>query len=280
MQDAGGIYTLGRQGNDDWTEYSEMSYNYINAKRKKQVANGSKMINGFHPDEGSAYIKFDSNVVTNIIRNVYELNDWRRKHDMIVTNGFSNTDRSETTAPNCTLQQYVNADYIWPLSGYKTVLYSGLEDNYTYMVGKDVIPDTDYELASHVRLSAGQKLPRRGLLKKNDEVWLAKEGTTNFVAGDTMTKAAGDEKSMDIPSAPGSYKLYIRYADGTLSKASTFTLYVGEAADIANVTEGQENSVSKQKPLKLQLNETKYTYTLNGETITNNHAISDAEHGL
>lgn len=276
LQDAGGIYTLGRQGNDDWTEYSEMSYNYINAKRKKQVANGSKMINGFHPDEGSAYIKFDSNVVTNIIRNVYELNDWRRKHDMIVTNGFSNTDRSETTAPNCTLQQYVNADYIWPLSGYKTVLYSGLEDDYTYIVGKDVIPDTDYELASHVRLSAGQKLPRRGLLKSNDEVWLAKEGTTNFVAGDTMTKAAGDEKSMDIPSVPGSYKLYIRYADGTLSEASTFTLHVGEASDVANVTEGQECSVSKQKPLKLQLNETKYTYTLNGEAITNDHAISDA----
>lgn len=276
LQDAGGIYTLGRQGNDDWTEYSEMSYNYINAKRKKQVANGSKMINGFHPDEGSAYIKFDSNVVTNIIRNVYELNDWRRKHDMIVTNGFSNTDRSETTAPNCTLQQYVNTDYIWPLSGYKTVLYSGLEDAYTYMVGKDVIPDTDYELASHVRLSAGQKLPRRGLLKKTDEVWLAKEGTTNFSEGSTMTKAAGNEKSMDIPSEPGEYKLYIRYADGSLSAASTFTLYVGEASDVANVTEGQEYSVSKKKPLKLQLNEDKYTYTLNENSLTDGYEISEA----
>lgn len=276
LQDAGGIYTLGRQGNDDWTEYSEMSYNYINAKRKKQVANGSKMINGFHPDEGSAYIKFDSNVVTNIIRNVYELNDWRRKHDMIVTNGFSNTDRSETTAPNCSLQQYVNTDYIWPLSGYKTVLYSGLEDKYTDIVGKDVIPDTDYELASHVRLSAGQRLPRRGLLKKTDEVWLAKEGTTNFSVSDTMTKAAGDEKSMDIPSVPGEYKLYIRYADGTLSNASTFTLYVGEASDVANVSEGQESSVSKKKPLQLQLNENKYTYTLNENAITNGFEIREA----
>lgn len=276
LQDAGGIYTLGRQGNDDWTEYSEMSYNYINAKRKKQVANGSKMINGFYPDEGSAYIKFDSNVVTNIIRNVYELNDWRRKHDMIVTNGFSNTDRSETTAPNCSLQQYVNTDYIWPLSGYNTVLYSGLEDKYTDMVGKDVIPDTDYELASHVRLSAGQRLPRRGLLKKTDEVWLAKEGTTNFSVSDTMTKAAGDEKSMDIPSVPGEYKLYIRYADGTLSNASTFTLYVGEASDVANVSEGQESSVSKKKPLQLQLNENKYTYTLNENAITNGFEIREA----
>jgi hypothetical protein len=76
-----------------------MSNNYINAFREPTVADGSRMVNGFHPDEGSAYIKFDSNVVTNIIRNVYEMNNWRRKHHLVVTNGFSNTNRSETTAP-------------------------------------------------------------------------------------------------------------------------------------------------------------------------------------
>lgn len=275
LQDAGGIYTLGKQGNDDWTEYSEMSFNYINAKRKKQTANGSKMINGFHPDEGSAYIKFDSNVVTNIIRNVYELNDWRRKHDMIVTNGFSNTDRSETTAPNCTLDQYVNEQYIWPLKGYETVLYSGLEDDYVYMVGQDVIPDTDYELAANVRLAAGQKLPRRGLLKQEDEVWLAKEGTSSFAESDVMTKAAGNEKTMDIPKKAGEYKLYIRYADGSVSGASTFTLYVGEASNIANVSEGQNVNVSKIRPLVLELS-SEYSYTLNGKAIENGYEISTA----
>lgn len=275
LQDAGGIYTLGKQGNDDWTEYSEMSFNYINAKRKKQTANGSKMINGFHPDEGSAYIKFDSNVVTNIIRNVYELNDWRRKHDMIVTNGFSNTDRSETTAPNCTLDQYVNEQYIWPLKGYETVLYSGLEDDYVYMVGQDVIPDTDYELAANVRLAAGQKLPRRGLLQQEDEVWLAKEGTSSFAESDVMTKAAGNEKTMDIPKEAGEYKLYIRYADGSVSGASTFTLYVGEASDIANVSEGQNVNVSKIRPLVLELLP-EYSYTLNGKAIENGYEISTA----
>lgn len=275
LQDAGGIYTLGRQGNDDWTEYSEMSFNYINAKRKKQTANGSKMINGFHPDEGSAYIKFDSNVVTNIIRNVYELNDWRRKHDMIVTNGFSNTDRSETTAPNCSLEQYVNEQYIWPLKGYETVLYSGLEDDYVYMVGQDVIPDTDYELAANVRLAAGQKLPRRGLLRQEDEVWLAKEGTSVFAESDAMTKAAGNEKSMDIPKEAGEYKLYIRYADGSVSSASTFTLYVGEASDIANVSEGQNVNVSKIRPLVLELS-ADLSYTLNGKAVEDGYEISTA----
>lgn len=276
LQDAGGIYTLGQQGNNDWTEYSEMSYNYINAKREPQKANGSKMINGFHPDEGSAYIKFDSNVVTNIIRNVYELNDWRRKHDMIVTNGFSNTSRSETTAPNCTLEQYVNEQYIWPLKGYETVLYSGLEDAYVHMVGKDVIPDTDYELASNVRLAAGQKLPRRGLLSAADEVWLAKEGTSSFAEGASMTKAAGNEKSMDIPSEPGEYKLYIRYANGSVSAASTFTLYVGENTDLANVSEGQNYNVSKLRPFTLELSDDITSAELNGEKISNEETIDQA----
>lgn len=273
LQDAGGIYTLGQQGNDDWTEYSEMSFNYINAKRTPQVADGSRMVNGFHPDEGSAYIKFDSNVITNTIRNVYELNDWRRKHDMIVTNGFSNTDRSECTAPNCTLEQYVNSDYIWPLKGYETVLYSGLEDEYVYMVGKDVMPDTDYELASNVRLSAGQKLPRRGLLSADDTVWLAPTGTGNFAVSDTMTCAKGNEKSIDIPAAPGEYKLYIVYSDGSVSDESTFTLYIGESSDIANVSDGQNVNVSKLRPLVLELKDGQ-SFTLNNKSVSSGYEIS------
>lgn len=273
LQDAGGIYTLGQQGNDDWTEYSEMSFNYINAKRTPQVADGSRMVNGFHPDEGSAYIKFDSNVITNTIRNVYELNNWRRKHDMIVTNGFSNTDRSECTAPNCTIDMYVNADYIWPQKGYETVLYSGLEDQYVHMVGKDVIPDTDYELASNVRLTAGDKLKRRGLLGADDTVWLAPEGTTSFTEGDTMVKAAGNVKEMDIPDAAGEYKLYIVYADGSVSDESTFTLYVGEDNNAANVKEGANYYVSKKKPFVLTLDTQNYTFKLNDNAVSDGYTI-------
>lgn len=273
LQDAGGIYTLGQQGNDDWTEYSEMSFNYINAKREPQKADGSRMVNGFHPDEGSAYIKFDSNVITNTIRNVYELNDWRRKHDMIVTNGFSNTDRSETTAPNCTLDQYVNADYIWPMKGYETVLNSGLEDKYVYMIGKDVIPDTDYELVSNVRLTAGDKLKRRGLLNENDTVWLAPAGTGSFAEGTDMVKAPGNVKEMSIPEKAGEYKLYIVYADGSISDESTFTLYVGEDNSAANVKEGADYPISKKKPFVLTLDESSYSFKLNDKAVSNGDMI-------
>ncbi|MBQ8395992.1 MAG: hypothetical protein IJX54_03225 [Oscillospiraceae bacterium] len=225
LQDAGGIYTLGQQGNEDWSEMTEMTYNYINCFRKPTVANGSRMVNGFHPDEGSAYILFDHNVVTNVIRNVYELNEWMRKHDCTVTNGFSNTSRSETTAPNCTLEQYVNEDYIWPVEGYDIVLYSGLEDEYVHMVSADVMPDDYYELAANVSIKCGESLNRRGLLDGADTVWLAPVGTETFAEGENMTKAAGNEKTITVPATPGEYKLYIIYADGTVSQASTFTVY-------------------------------------------------------
>ena len=275
LQDAGGIYTLGQQGNEDWSEASDMSYNYINCFRKPTVANGSRMVNGFHPDEGSAFIRFDHNVVTNTIRNVYELNDWMRKHDCIVTNGFSNTDRSETTAPNCTLDQYVNADYIWPLEGYEVVLYSGLEDEYTYMVPKDVMPDDYYELASNVEIACGEILPRRGLLSPDDTVWLAPDGTDNFIESDTMTSAAGNKKSITVPAEPGEYKLYIVYADGSVSDAGEFTVYAGENNSPCNVSSGRTYDVSKLDPLTLEFKDG-HSFTLNGEVVKSGYEIGTA----
>ncbi len=274
LQDAGGIYTLGQQGNDDWTEATYMNNNFINAKRAPQQANGSRMVNGFHPDEGSAFIKLDGNVVTNIIRNVYELNNYQRKHDVIVTNSFSNTNRSETTAPNCTLDQYVDENYTWPLLGYNTVLNSGLEDAYVGMVSKDVIGDTEYELASNVRLEAGMELPRRGLLDAADTVWVAPEGTTEFAEGATMTKAAGNAKSMALPETVGTYKLYIVYADGTVSNASEKTIYIGEAKGIANVADGMSYSISAKAPLVLELNTDTYKFELNGNAVKSGEKIT------
>lgn len=275
LQDAGGIYTLGQQGNEDWSESSDFCYNYINCFRKPTAANGSRMVNGFHPDEGSAYILFDHNVVTNTIRNVYELNDWMRKHDCTVTNGFSNTNRSETTAPNCTLEQYVNEDYIWNLEGYKVVLYSGLEDKYTHMVSKDVMPDDYYELASNVSIECGEQLPRRGLLSPDDTVWLAPAGTEIFAEGEDMTKAAGNAKTILIPEKPGEYKLYIEYADGSNSGEGTFTVYAGERKSAVNVSEGKTYNVSKLSPLEIKVKQGAKA-SVNGEEIPSGFKISEA----
>ena len=49
-----------------------------------------------------------------------------------------------------------------------------------------------------------------------------------------MTKAAGNEKTITVPTELGEYKLYIKYANGQVSDASEFTVYVGESKDLAN----------------------------------------------
>lgn len=280
LMDAGGIYTLGQMGDEDengnWINSSEMSNNYINCFRADTKDDQSRMVNGFHPDEGSAYIKFDRNVVTNTIRNVYEMNDWKRKHDLTVTNGFTNSDRCERNAPHIVYETTINADYIWPVAGYTTVLNSGLEDKYVHLVSKDVIADTEYELASNVRVAGGEDLPRRGLLSADDEVWLAPEGNTDFAEGADMTKAAGNVKSIKVPETTGKYKLYIKYADGSISDASKFTLYVGESTDITNVRDGRDYNVSEAKPFVFDLDDEHYTFTLNGTAITSGYELSEA----
>ena len=50
---------------------------------------------------------------------------------------------------------------------------------------------------------------------------------------------------------------------------------MGEASDIANVSEGQNVNVSKIRPLVLELS-ADYSYTLNGKAIENGYEISTA----
>lgn len=292
LHDTGGIYTLGQQGdpgNDpaapggiysplNWTNVTHMDYNYINVSRTPQVADGSRMLNGFHPDEGSKFIKFNGNVITNIIRNVYEMNNWKRKQYMQVTGGFSNTSRSETTAPNCTLEQYVDPTYTWPPTGHDIVLNSGLEDQYAHLVEKSIIPDTDYELASNVRVGGGYGLNKRGLLSENDEVWLVPKDTvvgdgSGLSESNTMTMSPGNAKTITAPAEGGEYKLYIKYENGAISAPSTFTMFVGEK--VANVANGGSYKVSYAEPLKLELNTQNYDYTLNDKPVNDGYVITE-----
>lgn len=272
LHDGGGIYTLGQQGNDDWSDASEANGNYINCFRGATSGGG---VNGFHPDEGSAYITFDSNVITNTTNHVYEMNDWQRKHDLIATNGYANTSKTTTTAPNCSLEQYVNENAVWPQAGNDIVLYSGLEDDYTYLIDQDVMPDSYYELASNVKLAPGDVLHRRGLLTAADEVWLAPKNTTAFAEGPTMTKAAGNAKDMAIPEEIGDYTLYIRYADGSTA-VSPFTVTVSASKDMANVTNGRDYDVCPLRPLTLTLDTDTYRFTLNGQPVSDGDTIDTA----
>lgn len=142
------------------------------------------------------------------------------------------------------------------------------------MVSKDVMPDDYYELAANVSITCGKELNRRGLLDADDVVWLAPEGTTEFVEGSNMTKAAGNEKTIVVPDDPGEYKLYIVYADGTVSGPGEFTVYAGENTSGVNLSDGIDYTVSKLKPLEIEIKDG-FTATLNGEEIESGYTIDE-----
>ncbi len=310
VNDSGAIYSLGRQGDpgnlpdggtwdtvnnltsspvtdpnsnwnpNNWSNFTEMNYNFLNPNATNRPQDSNNWTNGFHPDEGSTFIKMIGNVVQSKLSyapgqsRAYEFNNWKRKGDMYAVDGYVDGNNNQNGGPRITYNSYKSEDRIWPIKGNEIVLNSGLTDEYVNMVPKSLIADTEYELASNVILGKGETLNRRGLLKPEDTVWLAPANTTTFVEGTTMTKAAGDAKTINAPTAAGEYKLYIVYGDGiTPTATSKYTAYVDTSASAVNVEDGKSYEVSAVQPLKLTLSQD-YTYTLNGKPVVNGYQIA------
>ncbi|MCK9861479.1 Ig-like domain-containing protein [Paenibacillus sp. ATY16] len=309
VNDSGAIYSLGRQGDpgnlpgggtwdtvnnltndpvtdknsnwnpDNWTNFTEMNYNFLNPNPTDKPTTSNNWTNGFHPDEGSTFIKMIGNVVQSKLSHapgqsrLFEFNNWKRKSDMIATQGYVDGDNNQNGAPRITYDNYKSEARIWPVKGNEIVLNSGLTNEYTHMIPRSLIADTEFELASNVIMGKGEKLNRRGLLNAQDTVWLAPANTTVFNEGNTMTKAAGNEKSIKAPSTAGEYKLYIQYADGRDTASSKYTVYVDQNASAINVTDGENYEVSAVRPLELTLSRD-YTYTLNGNPVASGYKIA------
>lgn len=309
VNDTGAIYSLGRQGDpgnlpgggtwdtvdnltnspvtdknhnwhpDNWTNYTEMNYNFLDPNPTGKPTDPNNWTNGFHPDEGSTFIKMIGNVVQSKLSHapgqsrLFEFNNWKRKSDMIGVEGYVDGDNHMNGAPRIVYDNYKSEDRIWPLRGNEIVLNSGLTNEYTHMIPRSIIADTEFELASHVIMGKNETLSRRGLLKPEDTVWLAPPNTTAFNEGPTMTKAAGDETSIQSPSEPGEYKLYIVYGDGRETATSKYAVYVDLSMSSINVEDGQNYDVSEVRPLELSLSEDN-TYTLNGNPVESGYKIS------
>ena len=159
--------------------------------------------------------------------------------------------------------------------GHDVVLNSGLTDEYLGLVQKSVMSAVDYELASRVQYRPGMQHHRRGLLLATDEVWIAPRGTTAFVEGETMTKSAGNAKSMDIPSKEGTYTLYIRQANETLEVSQFDIVISGRPISVhLNIKDGEEYKVTAVNPLVLDIDVEYYdNLRLNGKTVNNGHVI-------
>ncbi|MFS0723144.1 cohesin domain-containing protein [Paenibacillus sp. 1P07SE] len=309
VNDSGAIYSLGRQGDpgtlpdggtwdtintltnnpvtdktsnwhpDNWTNYTEMNYNFLDPNPTGKPTTSNNWTNGFHPDEGSTFIKMIGNVVQSKLSHapgqsrLFEFNNWKRKSDMIAIDGYVDGNNNQNGAPRITYDNYKSEARIWPLKGNEIVLNSGLKNEYTHMIPRSLIADTEFELASNVIMGNGGTLKRRGLLQAQDTVWLAPANTTAFGESNRMTKAAGDAKTIKAPSAAGEYKLYIVYADGRATATSKHTVYVDQSASAINVEDGQSYEVSSVRPLELTLSG-EYSYTLNGNPVASGYKIA------
>ncbi|MDD5084316.1 MAG: cohesin domain-containing protein [Candidatus Moranbacteria bacterium] len=80
-----------------------------------------------------------------------------------------------------------------------------------------------------------------------NNIWFAPAGTTTFLTGATMTKAAsGTATSILAPTASGSYKLFVIDAAGNVSAASTATLTIDSVAPtVSSVTSSHANGSFK-----------------------------------
>ncbi|RED56256.1 X2-like carbohydrate binding domain-containing protein [Cohnella lupini] len=312
VNDSGAIYSLGRQGDpgnlpdggtwdtintvypltndpvsnknsnwnsDNWTNFTEMNYNFLDPNPTNKPTTSNNWTNGFHPDEGSTFIKMIGNVVQSKLSHspgksrLIEFNNWKRKSDMIMVQGYVDGDNDQNGAPRTTFDNFKSTSRIWPLKGNEIVLNSGLTNEYAHMIPRSLIADTEFELASNVIMGRGETLNRRGLLQAQDTVWLAPADATVFTEGSKMTKAAGDAKSIKAPSAAGEYKLFIDYADARETATSKFTVYVDQNASAINVEDGESYEVSAVRPLELTLSGD-YTYTLNSNPVVSGHQIA------
>ncbi|WP_313561563.1 hypothetical protein, partial [Ruminiclostridium cellobioparum] len=113
-----------------------------NATNRPQDSNN--WTNGFHPDEGSTFIKMIGNVVQSKLSyaqgqsRAYEFNNWKRKSDMIAVDGYVDGNNNQNGGPRITYNNYKSEDRIWPVKGNEIVLNSGLTDEYVHMIPKSL----------------------------------------------------------------------------------------------------------------------------------------------
>ena len=212
LGDTAPIYTLGNQPG------TTISDNHLQG-----VPSGHKY--GLHPDEGSANMALRDNVLS-VDKNVTWLvnsDDFGRKHDLNITQNYGPINKvSNKNLPNSTIGDIlVYADYVWPATAYGIAANSGLEDSY-----RDIIPSSnlslpDYALPASTFVTSGTaSIPIRSTGDATRTIWLAPAGTTAFVVGPTMTRAAGTATSIAVPSSAGEYRLYVLDAQGNRSAES------------------------------------------------------------
>jgi hypothetical protein len=208
LHDSGAIYTLGQMPG------TTINGNYV----KGIPAATSGPTYGLHNDEGSAYITENDNVLDIDPGVKYTINceDFGAKHDLTIRRTYATVNKMGVNPPNSTIDPPVAvADNVWPATQYATCLGSGIQDAYRAILPTTLVSTQDYVFPASCSLARGTTaLGIRSSGAAANAVWFAPAGTTTFVAGATMTRAAGTATSISVPTAAGTYKLHVVDAQG------------------------------------------------------------------
>jgi len=208
LHDSGAIYTIGQNPGTTINE------NYV--KGIPPATSGPTY--GLHNDEGSAYITQNDNVLDIDPGVKYTINceDFGDKHDLTILRTYATVNKMGVNPPTSTIDApIVVADAVWPLTQYGFCVKSGIEDAYRNVIPGSLLSIQDYVFPASGSVPTGTAtLPVRSTGDSTNTVWLAPAGTTNFAAGGTMTKAAGDATSIAVPASAGTYKLSIVDSQG------------------------------------------------------------------
>jgi len=220
LHDSGAVYTIG-----------QMSGTTINRNYVKGIpaATGGPTY-GLHNDEGSAYITENDNVLDIDPGVKYTINceDFGAKHDLTILRTYATVNKMGATPPSSKIDVPVAvSDNVWPVAQYGVCLSSGVEEDYRGLVPKGLLSLQDYVFPASCSVSVGTaKLDIRSSGDSSGSVWFAPAGTASFVEGTGMTKAAGNATSLAIPSAAGTYKLFVVDSQGHKAGESAAQLRV------------------------------------------------------
>lgn len=203
LHDSGAIYTLGQMPG------TTVNQNYV--KGIPPASSGPTY--GLHNDEGSAYIAENDNVLDIDPGVTYSINceNFGSKHDLTVLRTYATVSKMGVNPPNSTIDLPIAvADNVWPLAQYRVCLNSGVQDAYRSILPSGLIASADYVFPASASVPVGTSVIEvRSSGVASSTIWFAAAGATQFLAGASMTRAAGNATSIAVPVSAGTYKLSI-----------------------------------------------------------------------
>lgn len=228
LSDGGAIYTLGRM------DGCEISGNYIT-----KVGQNGFHGRGIHLDEGTQYLTGENNVIeVEPYQVAIDCSLWQRKANNTFNNNYSTTNiytSNGSYEPGTIItNKHVDKTGLWSSEEAISIIRnSGLADEYVNRFNRDI---QDMILPADYLLTKDNGISEICVPDIDGDIWLAPEGTTEFVESATVKQAhpAGEENRLRIPETEDYYRIYV-IQDGMVSAPSTGKISTKIAPDDLNV---------------------------------------------